>query len=627
MSGATITNPGAGYLTTPTITVDAPSAVANDVAQGTAVLTNGVVTGITITNGGLNYTTAPSITLDAPGGLIYHGSGASATATINAQGEVNNISIISAGSGYDLQPTITLSAPSRIVRQATGTANVVGNGVDSITITDSGAGYLDAPSVVIEQPASYRIVIPVEYDEINNIVILINGQELTSGYTYVQNSDLTYTTVINFENEYQQTDNISITVMGNETIQKNHSYPESQSFTTNGVTLDFDLTIDTSHKNRQNAIVEHNGLRLRPPEMIRYISNGHITQYELPTESGISHALISNNEVIVYVNEELKTLSTDYLVSGWDGSSNRYITFTSAPPEDAIIDIYVTTKAQYVIDNDVLTIREIDGVNLNANDVIAITCWKDTIQMDIMSKVFVGPTGATITTIELFDSDFYDSRPFDEISSTGVDQNVFPLQRNLTDKSRLWVTKNGRMLNSVDEYYIDGENLVLTGDVIESNDHIYVTSFTDSIVPNTLSFRIFGDMRGNTAMYRISRSNSAKLNKQLEITDDTIYLDDVSTLGEPNVDVSIFGIVNINGERITYRERDLENNTLSGLMRGTAGTAINTHRYDSDVVDISSGSVVTEQYDKIWYQQGENTASNGISLQKQETVTAKFIKK
>ena len=134
-------------------------------------------------------------------------------------------------------------------------------------------------------------------------------------------------------------------------------------------------------------------------------------------------------------------------------------------------------------------------------------------------------------------------------------------------------------------------------------------------------------MRGNTAMYRISRSNSAKLNKQLEITDDTIYLDDVSTLGEPNVDVSIFGIVNINGERITYRERDLENNTLSGLMRGTAGTAINTHRYDSDVVDISSGSVVTEQYDKIWYQQGENTASNGISLQKQETVTAKFIKK
>jgi len=227
----------------------------------------------------------------------------------------------------------------------------------------------------------------------------------------------------------------------------------------------------------------------------------------------------------------------------------------------------------------------------------------------------------------LFDSDLFDSRYFDERTSTGVDQNIFPLQRTITDKSRAWVTKNGRMLNSVDEYYIDGENIVLTGVIIEPNDHIYVTSITDSIVPNTLSFKIFSDMRGNTAMYKISRSNTANLIKQLEITDDIIYLDDVNALGEPNIDVSIFGIVNINGERITYRERDLENNTISGLMRGTAGTAINTHIYDSDVVDVSSGSVVATPYNKIWYQQGENSASNGISLQKQETVTAKFIKR
>ena len=625
VTGTSITNAGAGYLTTPNIVVDAPSAVANDVAQGTAVLTGGVVTGITIVNGGSNYTSAPTITLDAPAGLLYHGSGASATTTVNAQGEVNSISIVSTGSGYDLPPTIALSAPSRTVRQATGIANVIGNAVDSIIVTDAGTGYLDAPSVVIELPASYRIVVPVEYSEIANIVILVNGNELTSGYTYDRNSDLTYTTVVNFDNEYQQTDNISITVFGND--QHSHSYPETQSFTTNGVTLDFDLTIDTSHKNRQNAIVEHNGLRLRPPEMKRYISDGYTTDYELPTESGVSHALISSNEVIVYVNEELKTLSTDYTVSGWDGSNNRYIIFGIVPDNNDIIDIYVTTKAQYVIDNAILTIREIDGVNLAYDDVIAITCWKDANQMDIMTKVFIGPTGANVTNIELFDSDLFDSRYFDEITSTGVDQNIFPLQRTITDKSRAWVTKNGRMLNSVDEYYIDGENIVLTGVIIEPNDHIYVTSITDSIVPNTLSFKIFSDMRGNTAMYKISRSNTANLIKQLEITDDIIYLDDVNALGEPNIDVSIFGIVNINGERITYRERDLENNTISGLMRGSAGTAINTHIYDSDVVDVSSGSVVATPYNKIWYQQGENSASNGISLQKQETVTAKFIKR
>jgi hypothetical protein len=34
------------------------------------------------------------------------------------------------------------------------------------------------------------------------------------------------------------------------------------------------------------------------------------------------------------------------------------------------------------------------------------------------------------------------------------------------------------------------------------------------------------------------------------------------------------GITNINGERIMYRNRDTENNTVSGLRRGTAGTGV-----------------------------------------------------
>jgi len=56
------------------------------------------------------------------------------------------------------------------------------------------------------------------------------------------------------------------------------------------------------------------------------------------------------------------------------------------------------------------------------------------------------------------------------------------------------------------------------------------------------------------------------LSSQLLITDETIYLNDVSTLSKPNLEIGVFGIIIINGERITYRELNTTENTVSAVI-------------------------------------------------------------
>ena len=52
-----------------------------------------------------------------------------------------------------------------------------------------------------------------------------------------------------------------------------------------------------------------------------------------------------------------------------------------------------------------------------------------------------------------------------------------------------------------------------------------------------------------------------------------IYVENVLALGQPNLEIGVFGICTIDGERIMYRDVNLVDNSVSGLMRGTAGTA------------------------------------------------------
>jgi hypothetical protein len=80
------------------------------------------------------------------------------------------------------------------------------------------------------------------------------------------------------------------------------------------------------------------------------------------------------------------------------------------------------------------------------------------------------------------------------------------------------------------------------------------------------------------------------------ITDDIISVVDANALQEPDLANNVWGVVTINAERIMYRVRNTTNNTISGLLRGTAGTAVAEHAVGSTVYNMGRGNLLPADY-------------------------------
>jgi hypothetical protein len=64
----------------------------------------------------------------------------------------------------------------------------------------------------------------------------------------------------------------------------------------------------------------------------------------------------------------------------------------------------------------------------------------------------------------------------------------------------------------------------------------------------------------------------------------------------PDVENNIWGVLTIGGERIMYRNRDVNANTVSSLLRGTAGTAIASHEASSIVYAMGRGEIMPAEF-------------------------------
>jgi len=95
-------------------------------------------------------------------------------------------------------------------------------------------------------------------------------------------------------------------------------------------------------------------------------------------------------------------------------------------------------------------------------------------------------------------------------------------------------------------------------------------NFIEAPDARTVDFRYFQDMRGNYAHYTLHPTVEATLSSPLYASDEVIHVDDTSNLFTPVPSQGLFGIITINGERITYLNKTPT--TLYGLRRGTAGT-------------------------------------------------------
>jgi len=377
-------------------------------------------------------------------------------------------------------------------------------------------------------------------------------------------------------------------------------------------TLTSSINLDNSMQgtNVANIVVTRNGKRLQPPEGIEWIGDGTTSSFGLPQRSQYPQSAINAyTDIQVWLNNVLQVQSYGaivgtYSVTNYDGSNTpgRQVVFNTAPVDGAEILISVSTIAQYTVAVGSPS-RLILIPLLNTGDHLAITSWNDTSQQDPLTLVFVGPVSTGLTLVEPYDSTGYDypsvandtSGTFDFSLGIAIPDNSFDLGRAELLANRLWVTLDGNRLYAGVDYSVNGQYLILGSGIIGSAQVLAVTEFTNNIVPDAMAFRLFQDMRGVQTTFRITLATSTTVAQEVSATTDTIYVTDASTLSEPNLSAGIFGVVTIDGERILYRVRDLAANSISGLQRGTAGTAAAIHAINAEVYDMGIGNRQPQQ--------------------------------
>ena len=388
------------------------------------------------------------------------------------------------------------------------------------------------------------------------------------------------------------------------------------------VTKTFVVTDSLQGTNPVNLIVEQNGLRLRPAEGIEWIGDDSSVSFGLPQRGAYSQSIIdAPNDITVYVDNVLQVQSVgavigSYSVTNWTGSNTpgRQVVFNTAPAAGARILISVDTQAAYSVVGNQLQIVP----NINIGDYITVTTWNDTTEQNILTLVFNGPITTGLTLNEPYDATTYDEGlvtdapgSYDYTIGTTVSTNDFDLQRTGVHANRLWVTLNGYQLFEGSDFTVEGQYLILSSGAIPVGAILAVTEFTESIVPEAAAFRIFQDMRGVQATYRMTASTTTTLSQSVTATADTIYVVDANTLTEPNLSIGVFGVITINGERIMYRNRDTALNTVSGLQRGTAGTAASAHVIGATVYDIGSDNLLNLAYQN--YAVTDNSMGDGTT--------------
>lgn len=380
------------------------------------------------------------------------------------------------------------------------------------------------------------------------------------------------------------------------------STPVTQYAIADGSTLQFPLTNSLQGTNPANIIVEKNGIRARPAESVEYTGDGSSAIFDLPQRGGYSLATVTASEVRVYLDNQLLTSGSQWVLNAPDGIY-RTVTIAVPPISGSRLVISVDTAADYVISGANLVWKPGSSLLPLQGDVLAFTTFNDTSRQGLLTQVFQGPSSFGTESSEGYDETTYDLAStsglpgsFDFGVGVVISNNVFDTGREILNPDRLFVTLNGLYLHFGSDFETQGSQVIIPGAIIGASTVVVITSTTQSVVPDAESFRIFQDMRGSQTSYRITTASTTKLAAPVTATQDVITLVDASRISAPNTSVGIFGQITINGERITYRTRDIVTNTVSGLRRGVAGTGAGDHAIGASVYDIGLGNRLPGDY-------------------------------
>ena len=508
--------------------------------------------------------------------------------------------------GSDVLDTLIVPVNSTEIYQAVLFVNGVLTPVDSWepyypgTEWDQLIAYNKLDVVYTTGPTTY-------YRALQNVIA---GIDITNA-TYWQEFVPVTLSKITLDQEYSSTDALNITILGFTTpVQYSWSTLQTEYFAVTpaiNTSKTVNLTNSVAGTNIPNMIVEIDGIRLRPYEGIEWIGDNSSTSFGLPQRGGYPQSIINPIiDITVFVDDVLQTQSFgaftgDYSVSNWDGSNTpgRQVQFIIAPDYGARILISVSVAAAYFVSGSQLQLISPPPVGAT----ISVGTFNDTSQQNILTQVYQGPIVGGVVIDEPYDTTAFDTGvvnndpgSYDYSEGIPLLSNQFDLGRPGVDASRLWVTLNGYRLFDGQDYTVQGQYVIFAGGAIASSDIAVIQQFTNSVVPEAMAFRVFQDMRGVQATYRITPSTTTELVQSMSATADIAYVRNATHLTEPDLIHGVFGVCTINGERIMYRNRNTAMNTISGLMRGTAGTGAAAHVVGVPVYDMGRGNLLGEEY-------------------------------
>ena len=451
------------------------------------------------------------------------------------------------------------------------------------------------------------IIIDVNINEIFEFVIFLNGHQ-TIYYTYTSVDPSGFPVEITFDSTLTSSDYVTIFAFAPTNIQNgltiDYSWCSPQTQVIQGISGQSTYVLQNSmlYTNSVNAVVTANGLRLRTPACAEYSGDGLTTKFYLPNRLGFNQSQINLTDILVYVDDLLQIQNINYRVTTTDPKGYAII-MNYRPQLYQQVLVVVTTNSQCIIDNNQINFINGSGYTPVTGDIINVTSWNDTRQEDLATLVYVGPLTEQVGVTQGFDSTPFDSGEisfepgsFDYSEVAPVSVNALYINQPMSDPSRLWVSLNGKHLFYGSGYSLNGTEVVLASGILQPTDIVMITEMTDTVVPAAMAFRIFQDMRGMQVVYRITPQTTTTLLQDLLPDHDIIYVKDVYSLTPPQLNVNIWGVLTINGERIMYRHWDPTHNTVSGLLRGTAGTAATVHYAGAEVYNMNSGNALPVQY-------------------------------
>lgn len=433
-----------------------------------------------------------------------------------------------------------------------------------------GGGYQLFQSYYTSNDITNTILIPVSYTEIQQpSALFLNG---VVNLSFICTSVSENVSKITLDSPLTPTDRLLLVVLGPTWISpiSTTDYSWSTAITerfpawsNKGI---YRLSNSVQGTNPVNFICTVDGVRIQGPSAQQYIGNGTNKVFPLPTRLGVDPLDIPVQQIRVYVNS--------VSVPNGPAASNFQIiegqvVLGIAPPTNNQVIVAVLLGAEVVISGNNLVFMHPPALD----SMIQVTTWNDTTQQGISTDVFIGPYPDTT-------------------------DNQLILDREVPNTDRMWITLNGIMLSVgydciLETVLIDGvpRSEIILPTTMSSTDVVMVTMFTDKLVTASSPWRIFQDMRGVQAVYLMSEQTTTVLTQDCTSDADVIHVENALALPTPDVERNIWGIVMVGAERIMYREIDRVANTISSLLRGTAGTAAMQHYTGEPVISSSVGDL------------------------------------